>query len=74
MDAQNINSEKINLINWITNLQDSSTLERLKEIYLNTTDAIPQWQKDEVLKRVATTPREAYLSEEDFESKLDFTK
>lgn len=73
MDAQNINSEKINLINWITNLQDSSMIERLKELYLST-DTIPQWQKDEVLKRVATTPREAYLSEEDFESKLDFTK
>ena len=73
MNTQNINTEKINLINWITNLQDSSMIERLKELYLSN-DTIPQWQKDEVLRRVETTPREDYLSEEDFESKLDFTK
>ncbi len=73
MNTQNINSEKINLINWITNLQDSLMIERLKELYLSA-NTIPQWQKEEVLRRIESTPREEYLSENDFESKLDFNK
>ncbi len=73
MNTQSINSEKIHLINWITNLQDNSMIERLKELYLSA-DSIPQWQKNEVLNRIESTPRESYLSEDDFESKLDFNK
>ncbi len=73
MSVQNINTAKVNLINWIVNLQDNSMLNRLNELYLSA-DNIPQWQKDEVLNRIRTTPREAYLSEEDFESKLDLNR
>ncbi len=73
MNTQNINSEKIDLINWIANLQDNSMIERLKKLH-SSSNTIPQWQKDEVLRRIETTSREAYLSEEDFESKLDLTK
>ena len=68
MDIQNINSEKINWINWITNLQDHSTIDKLRVLYSST--AIPQWQQDEVLKRVENAKKEDYISWDEVKTKL----
>ncbi len=72
MNIQSINSEKINLINWITNLQDSSMLAKIKELYLSSEEVIPQWQQDIVLERIKNTPREDYVSWDEIEKNIKF--
>ena len=69
MNAQNINSEKINWINWITNLQDDITIEKIRALYSNT-DSIPQWQKEEVLNRIANAKEENYTSWSEAKTKI----
>ncbi len=49
-------------------------IKTLNYVSVSNTDDIPKWQKNEVLNRIKTTPREAYLTEEEFESKLDLRK
>lgn len=51
MKTQETYLEKLELINWISQLQDFSLLEQLSKLKKDNT-VIPQWQKDEVLKRM----------------------
>lgn len=53
MSIQDLQLEKINLINWITRLQDESVIEKLKKIQAKEDDfSIPTWQQDLTLKRM----------------------
>ena len=45
MSTQEIQTEKLSLISWISQLQDISTISRLKSIQYKNVD-IPQWQKN----------------------------
>ena len=51
MAALNIEHEKLSLITWIAELQDSKLIHKLKEFQIKN-DKIPQWQKDIVLERI----------------------
>ena len=60
MSTQEIQAEKLSLISWISQLQDISTISKLKSIQEENID-IPQWQKDIVLKRIETAKPEDYI-------------
>jgi putative addiction module component (TIGR02574 family) len=51
MKAQKIELEKLSLITWIAELQDSKLIQKLKEFQTKNED-IPEWQKDELDKRI----------------------
>ena len=65
MSAQDLPIDKINLINWITRLQDASIIARLKKIQLeedNAETTVPEWQKEIVRERISNTSKKDYLS------------
>ena len=49
MSAHNLESHKLSLIHWITELQDVKMIEKL--LKFQTENRIPQWQVDELDKR-----------------------
>lgn len=51
MAALNIEHEKLSLIAWITELQDTKLIQKLQDLKAKNND-IPQWQKDELDKRM----------------------
>lgn len=51
MSAFNLEQEKLSLITWIAELQDSKLIQKLKDLQIKNND-IPQWQKDELDKRM----------------------
>jgi len=51
MSTQQLEHEKLSLITWIAELQDSKLIQKLKEFQTKNND-IPQWQKDELDKRM----------------------
>ena len=51
MTVQELQNEKLELINWIVNLDDLTTIERIKSIQHESVD-IPQWQKDLINSRL----------------------
>jgi hypothetical protein len=51
MITADIQTEKLNLIARISQLQDISVIEKLKHILEDTTD-VPQWQRDIVRERM----------------------
>lgn len=52
MSTQEIQSNKLKLIHWITELQDANLLEMLLAFQTENND-LPKWQKDELDKRLA---------------------
>ena len=56
MDVQDLQNDKLDLIHWISELQDYAVVEKIKEIMrsslINDRDDIPRWHKDIVLKRI----------------------
>lgn len=53
MSALNLEHDKLDLISWIVELQDTKLIQKLKEFQAENNDNIPQWQKDEV-DRIST--------------------
>ena len=51
MNTQDIQADKLSLITWITQLQDVLLIRKLKNIQTENI-AIPQWQIEEVNKRL----------------------
>lgn len=51
MSTLNLEHEKLSLIAWITELQDTKLIKKLKDFQTKNND-IPQWQKDIVLERI----------------------
>jgi hypothetical protein len=47
MNTQKLEHEKLSLITWIAELQDSKLIQKLKEFQTKNND-IPQWQMDEI--------------------------
>ena len=47
MSNQQIQDNKLQLIHWITELEDAKLIEALMEFQVKNND-IPQWQRDEV--------------------------
>lgn len=66
MDVQDLQNDKLDLIHWISELQDYTVVEKIKEIMssslISDKDDIPQWHKDIVLKRIkdAKMPVDAF--------------
>jgi hypothetical protein len=50
MSAQQISENKLQLIHWITELEDAKLIEELMEFQVKNND-IPQWQKEELDRR-----------------------
>lgn len=48
MSALNLEHDKLNLISWIVELQDTKLIQKLQDLKAESNDNIPQWQKDEV--------------------------
>lgn len=75
MNAKDMQAEKLDLITWISQLQDISLIEQLKKIRVknDTTDfPIPEWQKKIVRERIKTTKNEDYSSWEEIENQIKF--
>jgi hypothetical protein len=56
MKTHDLQTEKLDLISWITQLQDISIIEKLKKLRAknaSTDIIIPQWQQEEVNKRLS---------------------
>lgn len=51
MNTQDIQADKLSLITWITQLQDVLLIRKLKNIQTENIE-IPQWQIEEVNKRL----------------------
>lgn len=60
MSIQDIQANKLNLINWILQLQDVSVIEKLKSMQEEDIE-VHQWQKDIVLERIRTAKPEDYI-------------
>lgn len=73
MKAQDIQTEKLDLITWITQLQDVTLIEELKKIrtkYATAEYIIPLWQKELVRERIKNTKQEDYLSWDEVEKQI----
>ena len=65
MSTQDLHFEKVSLINWITRLQDSATISKLKKIQSAVDSAeieVPEWHKEIVRERISATSKEDYIS------------
>ena len=60
MNTQEIQAQKLNLINWISQLKDVSLIDKLKNIQEEYFE-IPQWQKDIVLDRIENSTDKDYI-------------
>ncbi|MCF6353444.1 MAG: addiction module protein [Cyclobacteriaceae bacterium] len=73
MNTQDIQTDKLNLITWITQLQDISLIEKLNKIRATTDEVdfiVPEWHKEIVRQRMAdykNNPRQAV----DFDTAMD---
>jgi len=75
MNAKDMQAEKLDLITWISQLQDISLIEQLKKIRIKNDTAdfpIPEWQKKIVRERIKTTKNEDYSSWEEIENQIKF--
>ena len=75
MNTQDLQAEKLDLISWITQLQDISLIEKLKKIRKksDTSDfTVPEWQKNIVRERIKNTKEQDYLSWEEVEKQFKF--
>jgi len=66
MNTQDIQTDKLSLITWITQLQDISLIRKLKNIQTDNIE-IPKWQIEEVNKRLKHLNKNP-------ESAIDFDK
>jgi hypothetical protein len=60
MNLQEIQSDKLSLITWISQMQDITLINKLKGIQAVNMD-VPQWHKDIVLERMRTAQPEDYI-------------
>ncbi|MFK7784013.1 MAG: hypothetical protein AB8B56_02795 [Crocinitomicaceae bacterium] len=74
MDAQNVHSDKLHLINWITRLQDASIVKELMKIQLRSDENaeidVPTWHQEKVRSRISTTGKEEYISVDDLDNRI----
>lgn len=69
MKTLNLNEEKINLIKWITQLSDSSLIQKLSSLK-DKNPPIPQWHIDEVRENLALYNQDPSIAM-DFDSAMD---
>lgn len=77
MTTSDLQAEKLDLISWITQLQDSSLIEKLKKLrHKNSPDtiSIPEWQQDEVKKRLNSIKKGEHTTRSWDEAKKDIFK
>lgn len=77
MTTRDLQAEKLDLISWITQLQDSSLIEKLKKLrHKNSLDtvSIPEWQQDEVKKRLNSIEKGEHSTRSWDEAKKDIFK
>lgn len=74
MNTQDLLIEKLNLITWITQLQDSSLIEKLKSLRAknDSSTEVSDWEKQMVRDRIKNTKAEDYVSWEDIEKQIKF--
>ena len=74
MNTQDLLLEKLNLITWITQLQDSDIIEKLKNFRTKNDSSIEvsDWEKQTVRDRIKNTKAEDYVSWEDIEKQIKF--
>lgn len=74
MNAQDLKIEKLNLITWIAQLQDSTLIEKLKNFRAKNDNSIEvsDWEKQTVRDRIKNTKAEDYVSWEDIERQIKF--
>ena len=69
MNLQEIQSDKLSLITWISQMQDITLINKLKGIQAENID-VPQWHKDIVLERMRTAQPEDYIPWENAKKEL----
>ncbi len=73
MSRYDIQSEKLSLISWISQLSDDGIIKHLRAIQKDNTPA-EQWQKKVVRKRIKTTDEKSYLTWKEIEKQLNLKK
>lgn len=69
MNSQSLQNEKLNLISWISQMEDENLIHRLKTIREENI-SIPKKQMEEVLRRIENTKPEEYKTWEEVKSEL----
>lgn len=69
MKTEDLQADKLNLINWISQLDDIKTIKELKQIQ-SEKNIIAERQKSIVRDRIKNTKTEDYQSWEEIEQKL----
>jgi len=64
MNTQEIQAEKLSLINWISQLQDISLIGKLKEIQEDNYE-IQQWQKEIVRESIENAKPEDFIPKQE---------
>lgn len=75
MNTHDIQVDKLSLITWISQLQDTSLIEKLKKIQETSDEVdfiVPEWQKSIVRDRIKNTKPEDYRSWDEVESQIKF--
>ncbi len=75
MKTQNIQTDKLSLISWITHLEDITLIKKLKEIQEKTDTEelpIPEWQKNIVRDRIKNSKPENLIPWEEARKQLRF--
>jgi len=73
MKTFDLKVEKLEIINWIYRLKDTSLIEELKLFKTKNQSEeteIPEWQKDLVRNRIKNTKKEDYITWDELESQL----
>ena len=60
MKTHNIQQDKLNLIAWISQLQDEAVINKLKNIQIDNIE-IPKWQQDIVEERLKAAKPDDYV-------------
>lgn len=74
MDNSNIQADKIDLINWITRLQDASVLSELKQIQAQQDSSslvVPEWHQEKVMNRIKNASSDDYISLSDLDGLIN---
>ena len=75
MKTQDIQTDKLSLISWITHLQDITLIKKLKEIQVKTNPAeltIPEWHKAIVRERILNSKPEDLIPWKEARKQLRF--
>ena len=69
MNIASTQNDKLDIIRWITQLQDTTIITRIKSIQYED-ESVPQWQQDIVIERIESATQADYIPWDDAKNLL----